>query len=34
MEEEHNHFIELSPEEISLSLENPEATFSILNLTL
>lgn len=34
MEEEHNHLIELSSEEISISLENPSATFSLLNLTL
>lgn len=34
MDEEHNHIIEITPEHISLSLDNLSTSFNILNLTL
>ncbi|CAD8179850.1 unnamed protein product [Paramecium octaurelia] len=34
MEEEHNHLVEITPEKISISLDNLSTSFNILNLTL
>lgn len=34
MEDEHNHLVEITPEKISISLDNLSTSFKILNLTL